>query len=268
MVSPRLIVKNESEEPSVRLAVLIDADNAQAAVIDGLLAEVARFGEATVKRIYGDFTAPTSASWKKVLQKYAIKPVQQFAYTTGKNATDSTLIIDAMDLLYTRKFDGFCLVTSDSDFTGLAMRLREEGLTVLGFGEKKTPDAFRNSCHKFIFTEVLRPSAKKESDTSDQGSGREAKTVTDSKGQGQAREKNSFPKQFMLDALEQSSDDDGWAQLGTFGSYLTKLQPDFDSRNFGFKKLSDLVKAKKDIFLIEERNQSGSNIKQLYIHAK
>ena len=163
MVNPKLIARIESEEPTLRLPVLIDADNAQAAVIDGLLAEIARFGEATVRRIYGDFTAPTSASWKKVLQRYAIKPVQQFAYTTGKNATDSTMIIDAMDLLYTRKFDGFCLVTSDSDFTGLAVRLREEGLTVLGFGEKKTPMAFRNACHKFIFTEVLRPDIKNES---------------------------------------------------------------------------------------------------------
>ena len=125
MVSPRLIAKIEAEEPTLRLAVLIDADNAQAAVIENLLAEIARFGEATVKRIYGDFTSPMSASWKKVLQKYAIKPVQQFAYTKGKNATDSALIIDSMDLLYTRKFDGFCLVTSDSDFTGLAVRLRD-----------------------------------------------------------------------------------------------------------------------------------------------
>ena len=157
MASPRQMARTESEEPVARLAVLIDADNAQAAVIEGLLAEIARFGEATVKRIYGDFTAPNSAAWKKVLQQHAIKPVQQFAYTTGKNATDSTLIIDAMDLLYTRKFDGFCLVTSDSDYTGLAVRLREEGLTVYGFGEHKTPMAFRNSCHKFILTEVLRP---------------------------------------------------------------------------------------------------------------
>jgi uncharacterized LabA/DUF88 family protein len=138
MVSPRLVAKIESEEPTLRLAVLIDADNAQAAVIEGILAEVARFGEASVKRIYGDFTSPNSSSWKKVLQKYAIKPVQQFAYTTGKNATDSTLIIDAMDLLYTRRLDGFCLITSDSDFTGLATRIREEGLLVLGFGEQKT----------------------------------------------------------------------------------------------------------------------------------
>jgi uncharacterized LabA/DUF88 family protein len=137
MVTPKFVAKIESEDPTLRLAVLIDADNAQATVIEGLLAETARYGEATVKRIYGDFTAPTSASWKKVLQQYAIKPMQQFTYTTGKNATDSTMIIDAMDLLYTRKFDGFCLISSDSDFTGLAIRLREEGLMVLGFGEKK-----------------------------------------------------------------------------------------------------------------------------------
>lgn len=259
MVSPRIIAKIESEEPSMRLAVLIDADNAQAKVIDGLLAEVARFGEATVKRIYGDFTSPASASWKKVLQEYAIKPVQQFAYTTGKNATDSTLIIDAMDLLYTRKFDGFCLVTSDSDFTGLAMRLREEGLIVFGFGEQKTPAAFKNSCHKFIFTEVLRPENLKE-----EAAGKQ------SKPESKASKKVAlpFPNKFILDALEQSSDDEGWAQLGTFGSYLTKLQPDFDSRNYGFKKLSNLVRAKTNLFVTEDRKPSGSDYKQLYVRAK
>ena len=152
-------VRSDSSDPSLKLAVLIDADNAQASVIEGLLAEIARFGEATVKRIYGDFTSSHSSSWKQVLQRFAIKPVQQFAYTKGKNATDSALIIDAMDLLYTRKFDGFCLVTSDSDYTGLATRLREEGLMIFGFGERKTPDAFRNACHKFVFTEVLRPAS-------------------------------------------------------------------------------------------------------------
>lgn len=266
MVSPRLVAKIEAEEPTLRLAVLIDADNAQAAVIEGLLAEIARFGEATVKRIYGDFTAPTSASWKKVLQQYAIKPVQQFAYTTGKNATDSTLIIDAMDLLYTRKFDGFCLITSDSDFTGLAMRLREEGLTVLGFGEKKTPDAFRNACHKFVFTEFLRPSAiidptplvKKVEN--DQKSPQPPVEV--------AETKQKFPKKFVLTALEQSCDDSGWANLGTFGSYLTKLQPDFDSRLYGYKKLSDLVKAKTELFVTEERQAQNSTQKVLYLRAK
>ncbi|OQK18174.1 hypothetical protein AU255_10155 [Methyloprofundus sedimenti] len=264
MISPRLSAKIESDEPSMKIAVLIDADNAQAAVIEKLLAEVARFGEATVKRIYGDFTSPSSASWKKVLQEFAIKPVQQFAYTTGKNATDSALIIDAMDLLYTRNFDGFCLVTSDSDFTGLAMRIREEGLTVLGFGEQKTPAAFKNSCHKFIFTEVLRPELEKVISVNKQ----QTKTISDSASDVTKKIKPSFPKKFILDALEQSSDDEGWAQLGTFGSYLTKLQPDFDSRNFGFKKLSDLVKAKTNLFVIDHRETPGSSFKQLYIKAK
>lgn len=252
----------------MRLAVLIDADNAQAAVIEGLLAEVARFGEATVKRIYGDFTSPNSSAWKKVLQKFAIKPVQQFAYTTGKNATDSTLIIDAMDLLYTRKFDGFCLVTSDSDFTGLAMRIREEGLTVFGFGEKKTPEAFKNACHKFIFTEVLRVASKKETAPADQAVKTTPSATAKAKPPKTSKEKVAFPKQFVLDALEQSCDETGWAYLGAFGSYLTKLQPDFDSRNFGFRKLSDLVKAKTDLFETEERTIPGSANKQLYLRAR
>ncbi len=268
MVSPRLVAKIESEEPTLRLAVLIDADNAQAAVIEGLLAEIARFGEATVRRIYGDFTAPTSSSWKKVLQRYAIKPVQQFAYTTGKNATDSTLIIDAMDLLYTRKFDGFCLITSDSDFTGLAMRLREEGLTVLGFGEKKTPEAFRNACHKLVFTEVLRPSTEPEPNVSPPKVSNEPKATPVQPVPESTEQKLEFPRQFVLTALEQSIDDAGWAHLGTFGSYLTKLQPDFDSRLYGYKKLSDLVKAKTDIFVTEERQGPGSSHKVLYLRAK
>ena len=268
MVSPRLIARIEAEEPTLRLAVLIDADNAQAAVIEGLLAEIARFGEATVKRIYGDFTAPTSASWKKVLQQYAIKPVQQFAYTTGTNATDSTLIIDAMDLLYTRKFDGFCLITSDSDFTGLAMRLREEGLTVFGFGEKKTPDAFRNACHKFVFTEVLRPSIVPAPAASAQKTESEPKVAAPHPPCEVTDPKQEFPKKFVLTALEHSIDDAGWAHLGTFGSYLTKLQPDFDSRLYGYKKLSDLVKAKTALFVTEERQLPGSTQKVLHLRAK
>jgi hypothetical protein len=243
MVSPRLVAKIESEEPTLRLAVLIDADNAQAAVIEGILAEVARFGEASVKRIYGDFTSPNSSSWKKVLQKYAIKPVQQFAYTTGKNATDSTLIIDAMDLLYTRRLDGFCLITSDSDFTGLATRIREEGLLVLGFGEQKTPDAFRNACNKFILTEVLRRLVSEPEAAPNKS---HVTPVAVEKINPERLDSPVFPKGFLLSALEESSDESGWAHLGTFGSYLTKLQPDFDSRVYGFKKLSDLVKAKTD----------------------
>ncbi|SOY52708.1 NYN domain-containing protein [Cupriavidus taiwanensis] len=263
MVSPRIVAKIESEAPTLRLAVLIDADNAQAAVIEGILAEIARFGEASVKRIYGDFTSPSSSSWKKVLHKYAIKPVQQFAYTTGKNATDSTLIIDAMDLLYTRRFDGFCLVTSDSDFTGLATRIREEGLMVFGFGEQKTPDAFRNACHKFVLTEVLRSSqAESERVTASKP---DASSTSVPQTDSSAPQTSTFPREFLLSALEQSADESGWAHLGTFGSYLTKLQPDFDSRVYGFKKLSDLVKAKADIFLMEERAVPGQSQKQLYL---
>lgn len=262
MISPKIIAKIESEDPILRLAVLIDADNAQASVIEGLLAEIATYGEATVKRIYGDFTSQTSSSWKKVLQKYAIKPMQQFAFTTGKNATDSMLIIDAMDLLYTRKFDGFCLVSSDSDFTGLAIRLKEEGLKVLGFGEKKTPEAFKNACHKFIFTEVLRNS---EQQTQSEDPKKQVTSITVEKNQIPS---NSLPKEFILSALEKSCDDTGWANLGTFGSFLNQLKPDFDSRLFGFKKLSDLVKANKDVFITEERIVPGSNNKNLYVKAK
>src|SRR5689334_2211792 len=144
-----------------RLAILIDADNAQPSVIGGLLDEVAKYGTASVRRIYGDFTSTQQSGWKKVLLQHSIQPMQQFAYTSGKNATDSTLIIDAMDLMHTGRFDGFCLVSSDSDFTRLAQRLREEGLTVYGFGERKTPEPFVKACDKFVYTEVLRPAVVK-----------------------------------------------------------------------------------------------------------
>jgi hypothetical protein len=268
MSSPRTIARAESEESTLRLAVLIDADNAQAAVIEGLLAEIASFGEATVKRIYGDFTSPASASWKKVLQRYAIKPVQQFAYSTGKNSTDSTLIIDAMDLLYTRKFDGFCLITSDSDFTGLAMRLREEGLSVFGFGEKKTPEAFRNACHKFVFTEILRQSLAAEQTAPKPRVETETRGAPTPPAAEPPEHKQEFPKKFVLSALEQSVDDAGWAHLSRFGSYLTKLQPDFDSRLYGYRKLSDLVRARRDLFETEERPMPGSSRKVLYLRTR
>jgi len=263
MSSPsRLIAKIETEEPTQRLAVLIDADNAQASVIEGVLGEIARFGEATVKRIYGDFTSPTSASWKKVLNTYAIKPVQQFAYTTGKNATDSTMVIDAMDLMYTRRFDGFCIISSDSDFTGLAMRIREEGLAVYGFGEKKTPESFRNACHKFILTELFRPIPVEPPKNIAEPSS--IKTNTEKAQATSGELTNDFFKQ----AVEQASDDSGWAHLGTFGSYLTKLRPDFDSRSFGFKKLGDFVKSRTDIFITEERLLNDAGAKVLYLKAK
>jgi hypothetical protein len=258
------------DEGHLRLAVLIDADNAQAAVIEPLLAEVARFGDAIVRRIYGDFTSSASASWKKVLQRHSIKPVQQFAYSTGKNATDSALIIDAMDLLYTGDFDGFCLVTSDSDFTGLATRLREAGLAVFGFGERKTPEAFRSACHRFVFVEVLReesaaaaPADRGHSEGSQPDQAAPAKTVGVTAGRSPAK----VPKKFMMTALEHSVDDAGWAELGTFGRYLMKLQPDFDSRLYGYRKLSDLVRDRSDLFVLEERGTEGSGQKTIYVRA-
>lgn len=269
-MNSRTSPRQEPEDHAQRLAVLIDADNAQAAVIEGLLAEIAKFGEATVKRIYGDFTSPASGQWKKVLNRYAIKPVQQFAYTTGKNATDSTMIIDAMDLLYTRRFDGFCLVSSDSDFTGLALRIREEGLMVLGFGEKKTPDAFRNACHKFVFTELLRSLPEKPASgkaaAPARGAGSErAEAVPVEEDQGEPEE---LPLAHFLRALDQASDDEGWAQLSSFGNYLTKLQPEFDPRLYGFRKLSDLVRARRDIFEVEDRAPVGASGKALYVRRK
>lgn len=271
MNDSRRAVRFDLEEPRKRLAVLIDADNAQASVIEQLLTEIATFGEATVKRIYGDFTSPTSASWKKVLQRFAIKPVQQFAYTTGKNATDSSLIIDAMDLLYTRNFDGFCLITSDSDFTGLAMRLREEGLTVLGFGERKTPDAFRNACHRFVFTEVLRANIEHSHPEVDAVKPAATQHIA-VKGSEEAKAtepaKPAIPTEFMLTALEQAIDDSGWATLARLGSLLIQLKPDFDSRLYGFKKLSDLVKAHPGVFKLEARPVQGTQNFALYVQAQ
>lgn len=267
----KAVKKFETDEPTLRLAVLIDADNAQATIIEGLLAEIATFGEATVKRIYGDFTSPASTQWKKVLQKYAIKPIQQFAYTTGKNATDSTLIIDAMDLLYTRRFDGFCLVSSDSDFTGLALRIREEGLTVLGFGERKTPEAFKNACHKFIFTEVLRPVLPQKTSNSPihtpvTKTSQLSVSGSDELESPQKASPPPLPRDFILDALGSTQyDDSGWVSLGAFGDYLTKLKPDFDPRLYGFKKLSHLVKEMSGELEIEERKTAGSSAKVLYI---
>ncbi|MGQ9823182.1 MAG: NYN domain-containing protein [Thermogutta sp.] len=262
------MAKIEAEEPVQRLAVLIDADNAQAAMIESLLAEIARFGEATVKRIYGDFTSPTSAQWKKVLNKFAIKPVQQFAYTTGKNATDSTLIIDAMDLLYTRRFQGFCLVSSDSDFTGLAVRIREEGLAVYGFGEQKTPEAFRNACNKFVFTEVLRTAVEPSGMTEIESNQRNNSTQSSGTAEVPRLESvvgDAFPSAFFRDALEQASDESGWMSLAEFGSHLNKLRPDFDARNYGYKKLSDLVKAHTELFEVDERKTGNNNSRVLYI---
>lgn len=250
----------DDEQP--RLAVLIDADNAQPAVIDGLLSEVARFGVASVRRIYGDWTTSANNAWKQSLLKHSLSPVQQFAYTRGKNATDSALIIDAMDLMYTGRFDGFCLVSSDSDFTRLAQRLREEGLLVYGFGERKTPEPFVVACDKFIYTELLRPEPEpaKQSPARKAAGKAAAATAGGAAGKPPAPAKGDagVPLALLRQAVEDAADDDGWANLGAVGSYLTKVRPDFDPRLYGHKKLSDLLRSVAALELREVAQGDGA----------
>ncbi|MFT3670412.1 MAG: NYN domain-containing protein [Pseudoxanthomonas sp.] len=273
----RPVAKPENDDEQPRLAVLIDADNAQPAVIGGLLEEVAKYGVASVKRIYGDFTSTRMTQWKQALLKHSINPVQQFAYTSGKNATDSSLIIDAMDLMYTRRFDGVCLVSSDSDFTRLAQRLREEGLTVYGFGERKTPDAFVQACDKFIYVEVLRsevaaqpplPPAPKPAKKAAKPAAKKpaAQAEPTAAPAADAGRHESLPLRLIRQAIEEASDDQGWAFLGSVGSYLNKVRPDFDTRLYGHKKLSDLLKAHPRHFTVEERG--GENgVKRIYVRS-
>lgn len=258
-----------------RLAVLIDSDNAQPSVIEGLLAEVAKLGVASVKRIYGDWTSSNTTQWKQSLLRHSITPVQQFAYTKGKNATDASMIIDAMDLMHTHRFGGFCLVSSDSDFTALARRLREEGLVVYGFGEKKTPDAFVAACDKFIYTEVLRPaSAEAGIDTptaagqtqpkNGAGSSVAAESASPA-ASGKPQEIQQVPLDLIRQAVEEESDDSGWAHLGAVGSYIQRIRADFDARLYGSKKLSDLLKRYPKHFVIEERVAPGSSSKAIFV---
>ena len=211
---------------SPRLAVLIDADNTSPRIADGLFEEIAQVGEASVRRIYGDFSQGRSKGWADILAKHAIIPQQQFAYTTGKNASDITLVIDAMDLLHSGRFDGFCLVSSDSDFTRLAARIREQGVDVFGFGEQKTPESFRQACRRFIYTENLVPDAA-------------ANVASATK---QALQPANRAKSIIKKAILQMETEDGWAPLGAVGTQLANLAPDFDPRTFGCRKLSDLVR--------------------------
>ena len=230
-----------------KLAVLIDADNAQASVVHELLAEISRYGTATVKRAYGDWTTPNLKGWKEVLHKHAIQPVQQFSYTSGKNATDSSLIIDAMDLLHGGRLDGFCLVSSDSDFTRLATRIREAGLAVYGFGEQKTPQPFVAACDKFIYTEILRP--------------QQAAPVAN----GTAIE----PLQPILSsAVTASARDNGWAPLAAVGSLVLKTSPAFDPRNYGCQKLGELVRKQPYLEVREVSVGEGSANMHLYVRVK
>jgi uncharacterized LabA/DUF88 family protein len=241
-----------------KLAVLIDADNAQPGMTEALLSEIAKYGAASVKRIYGDWTLPNLRSWKDLLAVHAIQPVQQFRYTVGKNSTDSAMIIDAMDLLYTERFDGFCLVTSDSDFTRLASRVREAGLMVYGFGEKKTPQSLVSACDKFIYIEVLRAAAETpESGEEEAPRGRDSASL----------KRDAKLVRLFRDALEAGSDEDGWAQLGSVGSFIANQAPDFDPRNYGFRKLRELVSA-MGLFEIEERRIGEGAGRAVYIRQR
>jgi uncharacterized LabA/DUF88 family protein len=242
-----------SEPSQNRIAVLIDADNAQPSIAEGLLSEIAKYGIASVKRIYGDWTTPSLVGWKSILLENSIQPVQQFRYTVGKNATDSAMIIDAMDLLYTKRFDAFCLVSSDSDFTRLASRIREEGLLVYGFGEKKTPKAFVSACDKFIFTEVLRFQE-------DAGPAVKPKTPNELK-------RDAKLVALLRTALEAASDDTGWAHLAAVGSNIAKQAPEFDPRNYGFSKLGELAVA-TNLFDVDERVQRDGHSMAIYIRDK
>lgn len=216
-----------NDKNALHLAVLIDADNASHKIADALFEEIAKFGEADVRRIYGDFSSSRSKGWAEVLAKHAIVPQQQFAYTTGKNASDITLVIDAMDLLHNGRFDGFCLVSSDSDFTRLASRIREQGLKVYGFGEQKTAESFRQACHRFVYTEnLLQPTPSSDA---------KAESIPNPL----LPPSKAVP--IIRKAIEQADQEDGWALLGTVGQQLVKLAPDFDSRTYGFTKLSELV---------------------------
>ncbi len=248
-----------SDKADIKLAVLIDADNIPYSNVKGMMAEIAKFGTPTTKRIYGDWTKPTVSGWKKVLLDHAITPVQQYSYTTGKNATDSAMIIDAMDILYSDKVNGFCLVSSDSDFTRLATRLRESGMMVIGIGEKKTPSPFIVACDKFIFLEIL---------ADDSDSGELNKKNTDPKKSSRLEDVNPDIIHLIEDSIEDLADEDGWAFLGEVGSLINRKKSEFDPRNYGFMKLTPLIKSLGNNFEILEQKTGRKGIKHVYVRVK
>lgn len=250
----------------LRLAVLIDADNVPPARIKAMLEEIAKYGTPTFKRIYGDWTSPNKSTWKSVLLPNAITPIQQYSYTTGKNASDSALIIDAMDILYTGKVDGFCIVSSDSDFTRLATRLREAGMRVFGMGEKKTPLPFISACDKFIYIEILDSPAQEEKPAAtpaDDGK----KAAPPSKAPPMSMVTPELIRLFK-DSINDLAGEDGWVSLGHLGELIIKRQPDFDPRNYGFKKLSTLIKNMPAFDLQERSTGKSSDSSSLYVRIK
>ncbi|MDO9577523.1 MAG: NYN domain-containing protein [Candidatus Cloacimonadales bacterium] len=249
------------ENNDLKLAVLIDADNIPYSNIQGMLDEIAKLGLPTIKRIYGDWTKPTVSGWKPALLEHAITPIQQYSYTSGKNATDSAMIIDAMDILHSEKVNGFCLVSSDSDFTRLAIRLRESGMLVIGIGEKKTPNPFIVACDKFIYIEIIGSKEIPKKNTKTKTSSTpESKTKIDSID-------NKFI-QLLTSTIEDLADDDGWAFLAEVGNLIIKKKPDFDPRNYGFFKLTPLIKSLSEDFEVDEREVEGKHIKHIYVRIK
>ena len=284
------------DNQDLRLAVLIDADNAPRSALRDIMAEAAVYGTPTVKRIYGDWTTPNMASWKPLLLEHAITPIQQYSYTTGKNATDSAMIIDAMDLLYSGRCDGFVLVSSDSDFTRLATRLREAGMKVYGMGEKKTPLPFIVACDKFIYIEVIRaagekarqealaasvpepePAPEPERDSPAQPAKRPAKKATKKKAASaqsappEPEEIAGVPRavvDLIADSLESIADEDGYGFMGKLGNLLLKQQPDFDPRNYGYSKLTQLVKALDRFEVVSRQTSADDPTKHVYLRDK
>lgn len=241
-----------------KLAVLIDGDNITSTYLKQMMEEIAKYGKTTIRRIYGDWTQPRLGKWKNLLLENAISPVQQYGYTTGKNATDSAMIIDAMDILYSGKVDGFCIVSSDSDFTRLVTRLREAGMHVIGLGEKKTPNPFIVACDKFIYLEILKPEAINKKGN------RKNEEKTNS---GSVEKLSPEVVHLISSTVVDVADDDGWAFLGDVGSLLQKKQPNFDSRNYGFQKLTPLIQA-TGRFIIEERLNQKGKFKLIYVRIK
>ncbi len=248
----------------IKIAVLIDADNVPYSNVKGMMEEIAKFGLPTTKRIYADWTRPNATGWKAVLLEHAITPIQQYSYTTGKNSSDSAMIIDAMDLLYSGKVDGFCIVSSDSDFTRLAIRLRESGMKVIGMGEKKTPNSFIVACDRFIYIEVLDGAKPKKSV--------KPNPVIDAKKPIEKPvELNKIDPQtidLIEDTIDDIGDDDGWAFLGDVGNLIVKKKPEFDPRNYGFNKLTPMLKSLSDILEIDERDSDKKGIKHVYVRLK
>ncbi|MDH4473349.1 MAG: NYN domain-containing protein [Fluviicola sp.] len=247
----------------LKLAVLIDADNVPYANVKEMFEEIAKYGTPTFKRIYADWTKPTVSGWKKVLLENAITPIQQYSYSTGKNASDSALIIDAMDILYTGKVDGFCIVSSDSDFTRLATRLREAGMKVIGIGEKKTLNPFITACDKFIYLEILKPqvAAQVENDPK--------KVALNTPTPAREPLSKIDPEIIKLfnDSIVDLADEDGWTFLGELGNLVLKKKSDFDPRNYGFSKMLPLIKS-MNTFEIDERTTNKSHVKHIYLRRK